>query len=118
MAELALIDIRARISGVEVVMPIFGEIVAPGLAITPAIDGTGLYAGGWTLTHVASGWQLSRRESMCLGCCRDLVARVAPVADWTQPVRDLLGLAEVVTAVEQFWAASDTCALWRTAVSR
>lgn len=75
---------------------VLAEIVAPGLAITPAIENGPplLFTSGWVLTLIPSGHRLNTgRTYRCLSCIRDYAAAaVATGVDWTLPHADLTAL--------------------------
>ncbi|BCJ71214.1 hypothetical protein CS0771_07580 [Catellatospora sp. IY07-71] len=77
---------------------VLGERVAPGLVITPGVDGAGRYGGGWLLTHVATGHAVLGCAT-CLYCARRAAATLIGI-DWTRAGADLAGDEQVRAAVQ------------------
>lgn len=76
-----------------------GEIVAPGLAITPDIgadeNGNVGYNGGFMLTLISTGHNLngSNLGGQCISCVRHYAqAAVASGIDWTKPQPEISAL--------------------------
>lgn len=75
----------------------FGEVVTPGLAITPGLagDDVPVFTGNWVLTHTGTGRQLNgtTKYPACLPCVRTYAAGViATGIDWTQPMDAITAL--------------------------
>lgn len=66
---------------------------AEGLALTP---GTGIHAGLWTVTHVATGLRLSSCSTR--GEAGSLALRLAALGDWTRSRSRLFADVAFITA--------------------
>jgi hypothetical protein len=89
--ELVPVTVLCRFdpTGEILSVPLMGELVAPGLAITPAVhDGT--FQGGWTFTHLPSGHCVVPR-AMCLNCCRSMASSLATFGAWNRDADGVTG---------------------------
>lgn len=74
----------------------WGQTVAPGLAVTPHLaqgdDGQPYYTGGWTLTHISSGFRVNPGDTFrCIGCIREFAdAAIGTGLDWTSPMGNIV----------------------------
>lgn len=93
-----LIEIPLANSDDDSTMPTqtYGEIVTPGLAITPGLWGDGIprFNGGWDVTHVGSGTRISGGRTLhCLACVRDYAAAaIRSGIDWTLPQPEITAI--------------------------
>lgn len=103
---------------------VMGEVVAPGLAITPEIvadaDGNILYRGGFLLTHLSTGRRLNGGPwgGSCISCIRAFAKTVVESGiDWTRPRSELAALVaergdaikSVLAAAAEMCDANDYC---------
>ncbi|WP_346536987.1 hypothetical protein [Micromonospora sp. DPT] len=85
-----------------------GEPLAPGLAITPAVH-TGGFTGGWTVTHTASGWSVTR-SNVCLPCLRRAAQTLVNAdVDWTRNRDTVIADPNAVMASEDFTDLARDC---------
>lgn len=99
MADFAAVAVIVKHENAITEYPMVGEVIAPGLAITPAVYHGG-FTGKWTVTHTPSGWSITR-ANVCLPCVRRNVHILTDAdVDWTR-VRDA-----VVTDPKAIVAAS------------
>ncbi|GAA4982061.1 hypothetical protein [Actinopolymorpha pittospori] len=93
------VAIRTPVPGLTLV----GEVIAPGLAITPAVGLDG-FTGYWSLIHIRSGQQVNQFGFLDID---DLRAAAKPIIDagisWDVPAGDLTDEARMVaqTALQQ-----------------
>ena len=84
-------------------LSLVGEVIAPGLAITPAVGPDG-FTGYWCLTHIRSGRQVNQFGFLDID---DLRAAARPIIDagsnWDVPAGDLTDEAHKVaqTALQE-----------------
>ncbi|MEU6206393.1 hypothetical protein ABZ814_22745 [Micromonospora musae] len=86
MAEIITVNVLARENDNAPIdtIALAGELLAPGLAITPALL-DGALSGGWTVTHLPSGKAVSAGAGACLACLRFAAkALVEADVDWTR----------------------------------
>lgn len=100
--------------GKETVLKVIGEIVAPGLAITPMIsadeDGAVFYDGGFHVIHLASGKHLDNGQQVsCHGCITRYAKELAALGiDWTGPHERIAGVLIANEQVAEALAAAAT----------
>lgn len=114
MATFEQIQITLTASDLSktITVPVFAEIVAPGLALVPDLGGFAYpdeiqYAGGFTLTHVGSGSSVAGpgpSVGYCISCTREFAkVAVSSGIDWTQSMDELqAGIKAATEANEAF----------------
>lgn len=108
MPEFLLMEIPLKTrDGTKNPTPAVGEIVAPGLVITPEIGYDVRLTGRWVLTHVESGRATNGHDNgACLACIRDYAEFViATGIDWTKPHSDLADIVRVQAGEGSEWQA-------------
>ncbi len=92
--EIVHVELTASDDSHTITVPVYAEIVAPGLAIAPEIGGDidngPQYEGGYALTHTASGKSVAGVSAIgghCIACIRNYAeAAINSGIDWTKPM--------------------------------
>ncbi|MEV0726044.1 hypothetical protein AB0I37_25100 [Micromonospora purpureochromogenes] len=85
------------------------EVIAPGLAITPAIDKDNGLTGGWTVTHMPSG-HIVMPVDPCIGCIRYAARHLTEAdLDWTRDMDALRADEAVRQAAHDFAYDAEGC---------
>lgn len=109
MSALTMLTLRYTVNGAPVNLPMAGELLFPGLAVTPAVSG-GQWQGGWQVVHLATGRPLTTadRAGLCLPCLRHATASpVFKTVDWTVDGETLdadLNAQASIGRLAQVWA--------------
>ena len=72
-----------------------GFLIAPGLAVTPRLEGTQIAkGGGWEITHILSGCAIGPplTPPLSFAAARVAARRLAALGDWNRPGKQLSDL--------------------------
>lgn len=89
----------------EITLP--GVPVAGGLAVTPAIR-WGTYTGGWSVTHIGSGYTIGSTRGACWACIH-VAVDVLDGIDWTRDQDSILADPAARAAAVPYNAIIDGC---------
>lgn len=99
--ELLDIPLASRTGTSALPTKTYGEVIAPGLAITPGLwgDDSPRFNGGWHVTHIGSGTLISGGNNLhCLACTREYgQAAIDSGIDWTAPQPEISALIAAKT---------------------
>lgn len=85
---LVPVNVRLDVDGVHREYMTLGQLVTPGLCITPGMIDHG-FSGRWSITHMESGHALTRHQG-CLPCVVQAGKAIADEGlDWTRPFETL-----------------------------
>lgn len=108
MTELQII----QLTGVSSTMSVSAEPVAPGLLITPGLNGLNGddgFTGDFLITHGPSGRRIG--EGGCIPCARKAAGVMASsCVDWTKPMDEVIADPAAAIAAEKAAELMDDCA--------